>query len=195
MDALRAARVPCWARDPEPLPYLRGEPPTTVRPRHTGLDIDYEVEWNGTVVSRPPYRTMYWSPAQMLAHLTVNGATIRPGDLFGSSTISGPEKAQRILPRVVVERSGADPLDDGSTRAFLEDGDTVVLRAVAPGPRAQSSGLASAQARSRQLASSPLLVTDDNLSVGHLVVQGPVDAGHSAATAGRPRSPRGRRNR
>jgi len=85
---------------------------------------------------------MYWSPAQMLAHLTVNGATIRPGDLFGSGTISGPEKAQRGS-FLELSWSGQEPirLDDGSTRAFLEDGDTVVLRAVAPGPEGAVIGL------------------------------------------------------
>ena len=142
MDALRAARVPLLGQDPEPLPYLRGEPTDDGASTAYGLDIDYEVEWNGTVVSRPPYRTMYWSPAQMLAHLTVNGATIRPGDLFGSGTISGPEKAQRGS-FLELSWSGQEPirLDDGSTRAFLEDGDTVVLRAVAPGPEGAVIGL------------------------------------------------------
>ena len=44
------------------------------------------MELNGEVVSRPPYAAMYWSPAQMLAHLTVNGASLRTGDLFASGT-------------------------------------------------------------------------------------------------------------
>ena len=60
-----------------------------------GLDVHVEVDWNGTVVSRPEFRDMYWSPAQMVAHMTVNGATLRDGDLFGSGTISGPEKGTR----------------------------------------------------------------------------------------------------
>ena len=45
---------------------------------------------NGEVVSRPPFRDMYWTPAQQLAHLTVNGAALRTGDLFASGTVSGP---------------------------------------------------------------------------------------------------------
>ena len=73
-----------------------------------GLDIHYEVEWNGTVVARPEYRDMYWSPAQMLAHLTVNGASVRSGDLFGSGTISGADtRHPRQLPRALVERHRA----------------------------------------------------------------------------------------
>jgi len=89
-----------------------------------GLDIGVEVELNGEVVSRPPYRTMYWSPAQMLAHLTVNGASLRTGDLYGSGTISGPEPDQR---------GSLLELGWGADGTFLDDGDEVVLRYTAPG--------------------------------------------------------------
>jgi fumarylacetoacetase len=131
-EALRAARVPLPGQDPEPLPYLRGsgEGPGTAY----GLDLHLEVEWNGTVVSRPEFRDMYWSPAQMLTHMTVNGATLRPGDLFGSGTVSGPERATRGS-FLELSWSGREPvaLADGSERTFLEDGDTIVMRASAPG--------------------------------------------------------------
>ncbi len=70
------------------LPYLRES-------SDWGLDIDLAVSWNGAVITRPPYRTMYWSPAQMLAHMTVNGAAARTGDLFASGTVSGPDRDQR----------------------------------------------------------------------------------------------------
>ncbi len=132
-DALRAARVPLPGQDPVPLPYLRGSGDGAGTAY--GLDLHVEVEWNGTVVSRPEFREMYWSPAQMLAHMTVNGATVRPGDLFGSGTVSGPEKDTRGC-FLELTWSGHDPLTlaDGSQRTFLEDGDTVVLRASAPGP-------------------------------------------------------------
>ena len=86
--ALEAARIDTPVQDPEPLSYLRGE-------EKWGLDIDLAVEWNGHVVSRPPYAQMYWSPAQMLAHTTINGAAASTGDLFASGTISGPDKDQR----------------------------------------------------------------------------------------------------
>jgi len=85
---------------------------------------------NGEVVSRPPYRTMYWSPAQMLAHLTVNGASLRTGDLFASGTISGPDPDQRGS-FLELSWGGKETFADG--RTFLEDGDTVVLRYSAPG--------------------------------------------------------------
>jgi fumarylacetoacetase len=142
MDALRAARVPLPGQDPQPLPYLRGEPTEDGASTAYGLDIDYEVEWNGTVVSRPAYRDLYWSPTQMLAHMTVNGATVRPGDLYGSGTISGPTKDSRGC-FLELSWSGQEPvlLADGSERTFLEDGDTVVMRASAPGPDGARIGL------------------------------------------------------
>ena len=86
------------------------------------------------MVSRPPYATMYWSPAQMLAHMTVNGASVRPGDLFASGTVSGPQPDQRGS-LIELTWGGADPLTlDGTTRTFLEDGDEVTITASAPGP-------------------------------------------------------------
>lgn len=117
IEALDAAWVELPAQDPEPLPYLG--PGAT-----QGLDIDVEVVVNGDVLSRPPYRTMYWSPAQMLAHLTVNGASLRTGDLYGSGTISGPEPSQR---------GSLLEIGWGDESAFLADGDEVTLRYTAPG--------------------------------------------------------------
>ena len=87
-----------------------------------GLDLDVEILLNGEVVSRPPYRTMYWSPAQMLAHLTVNGASLRDGDLFGSGTVSGDEPGT-LGSLVELTRNAASPLtlDEGTARGFLEE--------------------------------------------------------------------------
>ncbi|MEU4511338.1 fumarylacetoacetase [Nonomuraea wenchangensis] len=118
-------RIPGRAQDPEPLPYLR-------RKADWGLDIAVEILLNGEVVARPPYAEMYWTPDQMLAHLTVNGAALRTGDLFASGTISGPERGQRGS-FIELTWNGADPikLGSGETRTFLEDGDTVTIRATA----------------------------------------------------------------
>jgi fumarylacetoacetase len=137
MDALAAARVDLPGQDPEPLEYLRGTGDAA-----RGIDVHYEVLWNGTVVSRPEYRDIYWSPAQMLAHLTVNGASLRSGDLFGSGTISGTDPRTRGS-FLELTWNGTEPvtLDDGSTRSFIEDGDTLVLRAWAPGPGGVRIGL------------------------------------------------------
>ena len=123
LAALDAAWVDLPGQDPEPLPYLQGS-------AARGLDIDVEVELNGEVVSRPPYASMYWSPAQMLAHMTVNGASLRTGDLFASGTISGAEPEQRGS-FLELSWGGKEPFGDG--RSFLEDGDEVVLRYTAPG--------------------------------------------------------------
>ncbi len=126
LEALAEAWVPLPGQVPEPLDYLAVDGPA-------GLDIAVEVELNGTVVARPPYRSMYWSPAQMLAHLTVNGASTRPGDLFASGTISGPERDQRGS-LLELSWGGQEPFDvGGRSRTFLEDGDTVTLRYSAPG--------------------------------------------------------------
>ncbi|SEG23669.1 fumarylacetoacetate hydrolase [Thermomonospora echinospora] len=125
LQALEAARVPTPPQEPKPLDYLReGEP--------WGLDIDLTVQWNGQEVSRPPYREMYWSPAQMLAHMTVNGAATRTGDLFASGTVSGPGKHQRGA-FIELTWGGKEPVQvNGESRDFLQDGDEVVISATAP---------------------------------------------------------------
>jgi fumarylacetoacetase len=126
LAALLAARVPLPGQDPAPLPYLRES-------EDWGLDIDLVVDWNGEVVSRPPYASMYWSPAQMLAHMTVNGASTRTGDLFASGTVSGPARAERGA-FIELTWGGAEPVTvKGEPRTFLQDGDTVTITATAPG--------------------------------------------------------------
>ena len=136
LDALDAARIPLPGQsDPQVLPYLRGDA--------FGLDVHLEVALNGTVVSRPEHAAMYWSPAQMLAHLTVNGASIRNGDLFASGTISGATRESRgSLLELTWNATEPVTLDDGTTRGFLEDGDTVTMTAWAPGPDGARIGIA-----------------------------------------------------
>ncbi len=127
LAALDAARVEPPPRQPELLPYLRDADPW-------GLDLTLEVSLNGTVVSRPPFRTMYWTGAQMLAHLTVNGASLRTGDLYASGTVSGSEPAERGS-LLELSWGGQTPIElsDGTTRTFLADGDDVAITASAPG--------------------------------------------------------------
>jgi fumarylacetoacetase len=121
LEAILDRRVAAPAQEPAPLPYLREEP--------WALDLDLEVELNGSVVARPNARHLYWSAAQQLAHMTVNGASLSVGDLFASGTISGPERGQRGS-LLELSWNGSEPIElaDGSTRTFLEDGDEVVLR-------------------------------------------------------------------
>ncbi len=124
--ALEAAWTAPPPRDPRPLPYLDDSADPS------GLDLALEVAVNGSVVSRPSFASMYWTPAQLLAHLTVNGAPTRPGDLFGSGTVSGPRREERGCLLELTE-NGADPLrlGDGSRRGYLEDRDEVVITATA----------------------------------------------------------------
>ena len=138
--AMLDRRVPAPAQEPAPLPYLREDP--------WALDLDLEIELNGTVIARTSARHLYWSAAQQLAHMTVNGASLRVGDLFASGTISGPEREQRGS-LLELSWNGAEPIElaDGSTRSFLEDGDEVVLRGARRrrarprrGPRADRAG-------------------------------------------------------
>jgi fumarylacetoacetase len=137
LAALQAARVPPPHRDVPLLPYLddAGREPW-------GLDVRLQVRLNGHLVAEPPGATTYWTGAQQLAHLTVNGASLRTGDLYASGTISGPERGQwgSLLE---LTWGGQEPLvlPDGTTRTFLEDGDEVVISASAPGPGGTTVGL------------------------------------------------------
>jgi fumarylacetoacetase len=143
LEALAAAHVPLPEQDPAPLSYLHGTDDTSY-----GLDITMEVRLNGTLVASPPYRTMHWSPAQMLAHLTVNGAALSDGDLFASGTTSGPD-ADTCGSLLELTWNGTAPLtlEDGSTRTFLEDGDEVVITATAPGVGGRVLGLGEVSGR------------------------------------------------
>ena len=140
MLALEAARIGAPVQEPAVLPHLAMRKPWA-------LDIDLEVQWNGQVVSRPPYAAMYWSPAQMLAHLTSNGAPTRTGDLFASGAVSGPGKGQRGS-FIELTWGGTEPVTvAGAPRTFLEDGDEVVLTATAPGANGTRIGFGEARGR------------------------------------------------
>jgi fumarylacetoacetase len=132
LEALRPYFVDGPTQEPPVLPYLRA-----AEPRNLDLDLSVELTPTGGAhaypVSRTTFRHLYWSMAQQLAHATANGATIRPGDLFASGTVSGSEPGT-MGSFIELTWRGARPLDlaDGSTRAFLEDGDTVTLRGSTP---------------------------------------------------------------
>ncbi|GAA2786798.1 fumarylacetoacetase [Streptomyces showdoensis] len=130
LEALDAARVAPPARDFALLPYLDD----AAEEEPGGFDLRITVTINGEVVAEPPFSTMYWTAAQQLAHMTVNGASLRTGDLYGSGTVSGPEVGQRgSLLELTWNGRDALELADGK-RTFLEDGDEVTLTAWAPGP-------------------------------------------------------------
>ncbi|MFF3402630.1 fumarylacetoacetase [Streptomyces sp. NPDC002659] len=137
LEALDAARTAPPARDFDLLPYLddsgEDEP--------GGFDVRITVAINGHVISEPPFATMYWTAAQQLTHMTVNGASLRTGDLFGSGTVSGPEVHMRGS-LLELTWNGRDILElPEGKRTFLEDGDVVTMTAWAPGPDGTRVGL------------------------------------------------------
>jgi fumarylacetoacetase len=127
--------------EPEPLPYLQGG-------AADAYDIELEV-WLRSAqmpapirVSQTNFRSMYWTLAQMIAHHTANGCNLRAGDLIGSGTVSGPEKANRGC-LLEVTWKGTEPfeLPTRETRTFLEDGDEVILRGWCEAPGFRRIGL------------------------------------------------------
>ena len=129
LAALDSARVwPASAQTPL-LPYLRER-------QACGLDLGLEIRVNGELVSRPPYKSMHWSPAQMLAHLTSNGASVRTGDLFASGTVSGPRRQE-----------WGSLIELWDNERFLADGDEVVITATAPGPDGTTVGFGEVRGR------------------------------------------------
>ena len=141
LEALAAARTAPPTRDHELRPYLRDG-------ADWGLDLAMEVRLNGHPVSRPPFASMYWTAAQQLAHMTVNGASCRTGDFFASGTVSGPEPEQRgSLMELSWGGREKIALPDGSVRTFLEDGDEVTITATAPGPDGTVIGFGSVTGR------------------------------------------------
>ncbi len=110
LDALAHARAAPRPQEPRPAPYLAAADPWL-------LDVALEIELNGEIVARPPSAGLYWTPAQMLAHLTVNGASISAGDLFATGTISGLGRGSQGS---LAELFGGE--------RWLADGDEVVLR-------------------------------------------------------------------
>ncbi|AQS47279.1 fumarylacetoacetase [Thioclava nitratireducens] len=130
--ALEPFRVNTPERERELLPYLR-------EPGPMNYDIKLEVALRPeggeeAVISRTNTSMLYYSAAQQLAHHTTSGCPMRAGDLLGSGTISGTEKDSRGS-LLELSWSGKEPLElpDGTTRSFIEDGDTLTLRGAAQG--------------------------------------------------------------
>ena len=148
-EALAPFRT-AWTRavdDPQPLPYL--DAPSVWS--EGAFDIQLEALLStaqSDAAGAPPmpltrttFRHAYWTVGQMVAHHTVNGCRLAPGDLFGSGTSSGPTAGEAGALIELVE-GGKKPfaLPDGETRTFLEDGDTVVFRGWCEKPGARRIG-------------------------------------------------------
>jgi len=130
LDALEPFRLEGVKQEPEVLPYLKYN-------GKKNIDINLEVviqpaTQGETVVSRSNYKFMYWNMVQQLAHHTVNGCNIRCGDMMASGTISGPVEGS-YGSMLEISWKGTKPvaMHDGSTRTFINDGDTVVLKGYA----------------------------------------------------------------
>jgi fumarylacetoacetase len=133
LEALEPFRKSPAAQDPEPLPYLRAA-------NDFSYDIQLEAHLQTAklnsphVLTRTNFQNLYWSISQQLAHHTVNGCNLQPGDLLASGTISGPTEESRGC---MLERTwrGANPitLPNGETRKWLEDGDRLTITGWAQG--------------------------------------------------------------
>jgi fumarylacetoacetase len=127
LEALEPFRKPSPAQDPQPLPYLSAT-------KNFTYDIQLEAHLQtGTmdtphVITRTNFQNLYWSISQQLAHHTVNGCNLQPGDLLASGTISGPTEDSRGCMLELTWR-GANPLTlpNGETRKWLEDGDRLTI--------------------------------------------------------------------
>jgi fumarylacetoacetase len=127
LDALEPFRKPLSKQDPEPMPYLRAK-------NDFNIDIQLEARLQTSsmkeahVITRTNFQNLYWSISQQLAHHTVGGCNLQPGDLLASGTISGPTEESRGCMLELTWR-GANPLKlpNGETRKWLEDGDTLSI--------------------------------------------------------------------
>jgi fumarylacetoacetase len=113
LEALRPYLVAAPTQEPEPDPYLRAAKPWA-------LDLHLEIDRNGATIAETNFSAMYWTFAQQLAHITVNGATTRSGDVFASGTVSGPNPGER--------GSLIEQIADATADNYLADGEVVTLR-------------------------------------------------------------------
>ena len=130
LEALSPYAVSSPDRDIPLLPYLQYQ-------GDTNFDVELEVYLRGEsleaeVISRANFRHMYWNVCQQLAHHTINGCNVRIGDMMASGTISGSQRGSEGS-MLELTRNGKEPitLKDGTTRKFLNDGDTVIMKGFA----------------------------------------------------------------
>ena len=128
-EALKDFKTDNYPQDPEPLPYLRHED-------KFNFDIKLEVLYKPSQLSeskticKSNYKYLYWTAKQMVAHHTVTGCNLNPGDMFGTGTISGPSEGS-FGSMMELAWKGTKPIqfDDNITRCYIEDGDEVIMRA------------------------------------------------------------------
>lgn len=132
-EALKLFEIESPAQDPKPLDYLFQNRATTF---NINLEVFLKTEQTDIpqMICSSNFRHMYWSMAQQLAHHTITGCNIQPGDLYGSGTISGPE-VHSYGSLLELAWKGTKPLrlSSGEERTFLEDGDEVIMTGFAQG--------------------------------------------------------------
>lgn len=122
LDALEPFMTDGPRQDPPVLPYLSFE-------GKKNFDVKLEVSIGDTVITKSNFKHLYWNVFQQLAHQTVNGCNVQVGDMYASGTISGPEPGS-FGSMLELTWNGQNPLklSDGTTRKFIEDGDTVTIK-------------------------------------------------------------------
>ena len=128
MDALQPFKVESPEQEPKPLPYLLQEEGNKSYDIHLEVDILPENS-TPTTVTKSNFKYMYWTMSQQLAHHTINGCNVNSGDMMGSGTISGPTP-DSYGSMLELSWSGKQEvkLNDGATRKFIEDNDTVIIK-------------------------------------------------------------------
>ena len=125
MEALEQARCDAPVQEPAPLPYLRDNAGTY----DIALQVDIKTNKGQATVSRSNLKWMYWTLKQQLVHHTVSGCNMRPGDVCGTGTISGPT-SDSFGSMLELSWSGQKQVQiaGGEERTFIEDGDEVVMQ-------------------------------------------------------------------
>lgn len=134
MEALRPFGIENQVQDPAPLPYLAE---TGKKAFDINLTVDFKPVGSNeyTTISNSNASHLYWTFSQMLAHHTVTGCNMNPGDLLGSGTISGTtEDSYGSLLEITWRGAKSLTLKDGVVRKFIQDGDSINLTGTAQGP-------------------------------------------------------------
>ncbi|MCQ4314361.1 fumarylacetoacetase [Pseudomonas stutzeri] len=154
LEPFRCAQPARPEGDPQPLPYLYDEQDQ----QQGALDIELEVllltaamrdkRQPAQRIALSSTKNMYWTVAQMVAHHSVNGCSLQPGDLFGSGTLSG-SSADSLGSLLEITQGGKQALElpSGETRTFLEDGDEIILKARCRGEGRASIGFGECRGR------------------------------------------------
>lgn len=130
LEALEPFRVDGPVQEPEVFPYLK-----TTGPRNFDIQLEVYIQPENSspsAVCRSNFKYMYWNMAQQLAHQTINGCNINPGDLYASGTISGPTP-DSYGSMLELAWKGTKPLSlaEGSLRSFIHDNDCMIIKGFA----------------------------------------------------------------